>query len=61
MACAYSKPDPDCTEGLRYWAMVETWRDGGPKGQETPWEAKRLHRHAQMVYDGHAATCSRQR
>jgi hypothetical protein len=61
MPCATTNPDPACTDGMRYWAIVQKWRDGGPATQETRWEANRLERHAQMVYDGHAATCSQPR
>ena len=61
MPCAASKPDPTCTEGVRYWSVVETWREGGLKAQESSREADRHFRHATMVYDGHVATCSRPR
>ncbi len=61
MACTDSKPDESCSEGVRYWAVVQTWRDGAPTKPESRWEADRLYRHAKMVYDGHAATCSRTR
>jgi hypothetical protein len=59
--CATSQPDETCAQGVRYWKLAETWRTGGPKGEESRWEADRRYRHAKMVYDGHAATCSKPR
>ena len=61
MPCATSQPDATCAQGVRYWELAETWRTGGPKGEESRWEADRRYRHAKMVYDGHAATCSKPR
>ena len=61
MPCANSRPDPQCEQGLRYWELAEAWRNGGPKAEQSRWEADRQYRHAKMVYDGHAATCSRAR
>lgn len=61
MPCATSQPDETCAQGVRYWQLAETWRTGGPKGEESRWEADRRYRHAKMVYDGHAATCSQPR
>jgi hypothetical protein len=46
---------------VRYWELAETWRNGDSKGEESRWEADRRYRHAKMVYDGHAATCSQMR
>jgi hypothetical protein len=59
--CANTQPDPRCEQGVRYWELAETWREGDSKGEESRWEADRRYRHAKMVYDGHAATCSRTR
>jgi hypothetical protein len=61
MACASTEPDSDCATGVRYWADVLKWREDGEKAHESGREADRQYRHAKMVYDGHAATCSRAR
>jgi len=61
MPCADTKPDPACTQGVRYWSVLQTWREDGQKAQESGREADRQYRHAKMVYDGHAASCGRSR